>query len=230
MGGIDHPPFNEKMPIREVVKKTLAVWQSTAFSLITGMPLPFRMRDIVKVDSWYEKPYYGVISHDWKLPEKREWIKLWMPLELYLASCDEFDYTDGTGDCILNYSLCPDEELPADEQVLKLIGAVRQGKLDALQYLTEHYGEEDFAKESVNVGPGHAVYHSHLPSREDVRETMRIWKETLEDRYKGDGFIYVAGYREKERYWPGQIEGSDCAGERTVFGHGQRKGGGKSIR
>lgn len=80
-------------------------------------------------------------------------------------------------------------------------------KLDALQYLTEHYEEEDFAKESVNVGLGHAVYHSHLPSREDVRETMRIWKETLEDRYKGDGFVYAAGYEEKERYWPGQIEG-----------------------
>lgn len=106
------------------------------------VPLPFRMGDIVKVDNWGDEPYYGVISHDWKQPEKREWIKMWMSLEFYLAACDEFDYTDGTGDCILNYSLCPDEELPADVQVLKLIRAVRQGKLD-WYVLLHKYGRKE---------------------------------------------------------------------------------------
>lgn len=98
---------------------------------------------------------------------------------------------------------------PAEWAVIAVnsITATVEEKMDALQYLTEHYAEEDFARESVNVGPGHVVYHNHLPSREDVRETMRIWKETLEDRYKGDGFVYAAGYEEKGRYWPGQIEG-----------------------
>lgn len=67
---------------------------------------------------------------------------MWMSLELYLASRDEFDYTDGTEDCILNYSLCPDEELPADVQVLKLIRAVRQGKLD-WYVLLHKYGRKE---------------------------------------------------------------------------------------
>lgn len=90
--------------------------------------------------------------------------------------------------------------------VANSITATVEEKLDALQYLTEHYGEEDFAKESVNVGSGHAVYHEHLPFGDDVRETMRIWKETLEDRYHEDGFIYAAKYEEKGRYCAGQIE------------------------
>lgn len=106
------------------------------------VPLPFQMGDIVKVDNWGEEPYYGVISRDWKLPEKRERIEMWISLDLYLADRNEFDYTDGTGDCILNYSLCPDEELPEDEQVLKLIRAVRQGKLD--WYILLHkYGRKE---------------------------------------------------------------------------------------
>lgn len=114
--------------------------QSLVYNIF--VPLPFRVGDIVKVDNWGEDPYYGVIFRDWNPPEYREGIRMWMSLDLYHAGRDEFDYTDGTGDCILNYSLCPDEELPADVQVLKLIRAVRQGKLD-WYVLLHKYGRKE---------------------------------------------------------------------------------------
>ena len=86
------------------------------------------------------------------------------------------------------------------------ITAAMEEKLDALQYLVDHYGEEDFSKESVNVGPGHSVYHSHLPSREDVRKSIRGWKKALADRDDGVSFVYAARYGEKGRYWPCGVE------------------------
>lgn len=94
------------------------------------VPLPFKKGDIVKVDSLFCKPYYGVISCDWKKPEKNQGIKMWISLETYDEVREDFDFTDGDGDCVLNYSYCPDEELPEDEQVLKLISAVRKGDMD----------------------------------------------------------------------------------------------------
>lgn len=106
------------------------------------VPLPFQKGDIVKVKYWGDEPYYGVISCDWKLPEKREWINMWISLDLYDSDSNEFDYTDGTGDCVLQYTLCPDEELPKEERVLKLIRAVHQGKLDWYTLLHK-YGRKE---------------------------------------------------------------------------------------
>lgn len=74
-------------------------------------------------------------------------------------------------------------------------------KLEALQYLLENYTEQDFAEESVNVGPGHSVYQSYLPCKENVRETVWIWEETLADRYDSTGSVFAAGYGEKEKSW-----------------------------
>lgn len=106
------------------------------------VPLPFQKGDIVKVKYWGAEPFYGVISCDWKLPEKREWINMWISLDCYDSDSDEFDYTDGTGDCVLQYTLCPDEELPEKEQVLKLIRAVRKGKLDFYTLLHKYSRKE----------------------------------------------------------------------------------------
>lgn len=74
-------------------------------------------------------------------------------------------------------------------------------KIEALRYLAGHYGEADFAKQSANVGPNRPVYHRNLPSRENVRETIRIWEETLEERYHSEGVVFAAKYGHKERYW-----------------------------
>lgn len=87
--------------------------------------------------------------------------------------------------------------------VARSIITTMEEKLDALRYLTEHYEETDFVKESVNVGPDRPVYHSYLPSGEKVRETIRIWKETLADRYDSEGMVYAAAYEYKEKYWSG---------------------------
>lgn len=86
--------------------------------------------DIVKVESLCSPTYYGVISCDWKRPEKTENILMWISLEMYDREKEDFDYTDGSGDCVLGYSFCPYEELPEKERMLKLISDVRKGEMD----------------------------------------------------------------------------------------------------
>lgn len=96
------------------------------------VPLPFKKGDIVKVDFPQTEVHYGVFSCDWKRPEKPENIYMWVSLEMYIEEEKDFDYTDGDPywDDVLGFSFCTDEELPKDEQVLKLIRAVRKGKMD----------------------------------------------------------------------------------------------------
>lgn len=94
------------------------------------IPLPFRKGDIVKVESLYSPTYYGVVSCDWERPEDPDRIIMWISLEVYIKERNVFDYTDGTGDCVLGYSFCSYEELPEDERMLKLISDVRKGEMD----------------------------------------------------------------------------------------------------
>jgi len=96
------------------------------------VPLPFREGDIVKVDFPQTEVHYGVFSSNWKKPKDPSRIHMWESLEMYLKQRNDFDYTDGDPywDHVLGFSFCPDEELPEDEQVLKLIRAVRKGEMD----------------------------------------------------------------------------------------------------
>lgn len=94
------------------------------------VPLPFKKGDIVKVESLCGPTDYGVISCDWEKPEDPERIIMWISLEMYIKKRNDFDYTDGDGDCVLGYSFCPYEELPEDEKMLKVISDVRKGELD----------------------------------------------------------------------------------------------------
>lgn len=98
------------------------------------VPLPFRKGDIIKVESLRYKPYYGVMPWDWKAPAKDRNVCMWLPLEFYVQgtkwTTGDFDFSDGGEHDILRASVCPDEELPEEEQVLKLIRAVRRGEMD----------------------------------------------------------------------------------------------------
>ena len=96
------------------------------------VPLPFKKGDIVKVDFPWEEIHYGVFSCDWKRPERPEHINMWVSLDIYSEEDKDFDYTDDIPyyDWVLGFSYCTDEELPKDEQVLKLIRAVRKGEMD----------------------------------------------------------------------------------------------------
>ena len=57
---------------------------------------------------------------------------MWVSLDIYSEEDKDFDYTDDIPyyDWVLGFSYCTDEELPKDEQVLKLIRAVRKRKMD----------------------------------------------------------------------------------------------------
>lgn len=106
------------------------------------VPLPFQKGDIVKVEHFFKEPYYGVVSCDWKRPEKGKRINMWISLDVYDSVTEDFAYTDGEGDGILGYTLCAEEELPKDQQVLKLIKDVRKGKLD-FYMLLHKYGRKE---------------------------------------------------------------------------------------
>lgn len=96
------------------------------------VPLPFEKGDIVRVDFPQTEVHYGVFSSDWKKPDDPGRIHMWAPLEMYIEARNDFDYTDNCPyyDWVLGFSRCPDEELPEDEYVLKLIRAVRKGDMD----------------------------------------------------------------------------------------------------
>lgn len=99
------------------------------------VPLPFKKGDIVKVDSLCCRPLYGVVPCDWKKPAKGKIVNMWMPLAIYNEPEMDFDYVDGGDHDILRYTYCTEEELPEDQQVLKLIRDVRKGDLDFYQLL-----------------------------------------------------------------------------------------------
>lgn len=104
------------------------------------VPLPFKKGDIVKVEHFFGEPDYGGISCEWKRPEERARITMWISLDVYDSVTEDFDYTDG-GSCNVLYSyICPDEELPQEKQILKLIRAVRRGDLD-FQVLLHKFGK-----------------------------------------------------------------------------------------
>ena len=90
--------------------------------------VPFKKGDIVKVESPFAESYYGVFSHEWGGPENLDIMEMGISLDIYIEKDRDFDYTDTT--YILNVSKCPDKELPEKEYVLKLIRAVRKGKVD----------------------------------------------------------------------------------------------------
>ena len=90
------------------------------------VPLPFKKGDIVKVESLTRPTYYGVVSHDWERSEDTDCIIMWISLDIYNRKSKDLDHTDGTGDCVLSYSFCSYEELPEDEEMLKLISDVRR--------------------------------------------------------------------------------------------------------
>lgn len=151
-GGRDYYQFNMDMRMVDIIadKGRGLCEDGSLVSLLdisvykVYVPLPFKKGDIVKVEYPYRLPYYGVISRDWEKPEAKGHISMWVSLDTYDEGRDTFDFTDGTGDCILNYTFCPEEELPEGQKVLVLVSDVRKGRLDYYQ-LVHKYGRKEVA-------------------------------------------------------------------------------------
>ena len=71
---------------------------------------------------------YGVFSHEWKPPINRMFTSLEVSLDVYDERQKTFDYTDDTW--ILNLTYCKEDELPKEQDALRLIRDVRKGKMD----------------------------------------------------------------------------------------------------
>ena len=70
-------------------------------------------------------------------------------------------------------------------------------KIEALQYLLDHFDEEAFMEESRNIEPQMPPDHIVLPSKEMTARTVQLWQEILTDRYNSEGFLYAVKYTEK---------------------------------
>ena len=110
--------------------------------LVNGMdayrcyiPVPFKAGDIVKCVSPYHETYYGVFPYDWKEPENRYGITMYVSLDTYYAKEKLFEITDETP--VLELSKCRDDELPEEQRTLKVISAVRKGNLDFYTVLNQ---------------------------------------------------------------------------------------------
>jgi len=76
------------------------------------VPLPFKKGDIIKIESLRYKPFYGMMSCDWKAPAKDEKVHMQLPLELYhQRTAGDFDFTDDRKYDVLRASVCSGEEL-----------------------------------------------------------------------------------------------------------------------
>lgn len=109
------------------------------------IPLPFKNGDIVKVADPFRDTYYGVFVGEWKRPDKHDQLSMTIGIDVYIAENgkDRFDCTDDTEILCLEY--CKDEELPRNQNVLKLLRDVRKGKKDLLSLLYNFGKLQEFA-------------------------------------------------------------------------------------
>lgn len=101
------------------------------------LPLPFQKGDIVKAESPFYETYYGVIPYgsDEKSEELRKKNKtLYRSLDVYDKSSGCFYFTDDSN--VLQLSLCNEEELPKEQEILKQVGEVRKGNMDFISFLS----------------------------------------------------------------------------------------------
>ena len=106
------------------------------------IPAPFKVGDIVKVESPFYKTAYGVFPYEWKRPERKDWYSFEMSLDMYDNTSKTFWSTDDTN--ILEIEYCSDEELPEDEKILKGISEIRKGKMDFFVMLEQYKDLERF--------------------------------------------------------------------------------------
>ena len=67
---------------------------------------------------------------------------------------------------------------PAEWAVLVRASIKRtvEEKIEALQYLLDHYQENEFGEENVNIDPPtYPPYKTDIPFREIVKRTVDIW-------------------------------------------------------
>lgn len=91
---------------------------------------------------------------------------------------------------------------PAEWAVLIGMSCSRtmEEKLEALQYLLEHFDDAAFMEGSRNIEPRTSSDDINMPSREIAVKTVQLWQDVLGDRYRNEGFLYAAAYLEKAEY------------------------------
>ena len=86
---------------------------------------------------------------------------------------------------------------PAEQAILIANSCMTtiEEKMDALQYLLDHYSEEEFIA-------GNYIDNDHLSKETSIKNaivrTLKDWEGALEARYDNAGYVYAACFRDKE--------------------------------
>ena len=130
--------FDNDMRLTEIYPYTLRLYEDDEYQVLVDdyeafVPLPFKAGDILKADTRRDGLLYGVMPYGWEKPDNPYRRRMMCELETWDNGCKRFDYIEDID--ILGLSYCTEEELPENEQKLKLIRDVRQGKIDFYRLL-----------------------------------------------------------------------------------------------
>lgn len=86
---------------------------------------------------------------------------------------------------------------PAQQAVLVMLSGKKtvDEKIEMLEYLIDIYSETEFDDGSVVCD---YVYDTDISFYENIKYTMKIWKDMLCDRTEDNGYLYAANLMEKE--------------------------------
>jgi uncharacterized protein YutE (UPF0331/DUF86 family) len=86
--------------------------------------------------------------------------------------------------------------LPAEQAVLIAVSKTKtvEEKLEVLQYLADQYSDNEFGTEKVYE---YWCTDKRESFRDTVMETIRIWRDILQDRYDSEGYVYAMTLGEK---------------------------------
>lgn len=86
---------------------------------------------------------------------------------------------------------------PAQQAVLVMRSGKKtvDEKIEMLEYLIDIYAETEFDDGSVVCD---YVYDTDISFCENIKYTMKIWKDMLCDRTEDNGYLYAANLMEKE--------------------------------
>lgn len=86
---------------------------------------------------------------------------------------------------------------PAQQAVLVMRSGKKtvDEKIEMLEYLIDIYSETEFEDGSVGCD---YVYDTDISFYENIKYTMKIWKDMLCDRTEDNGYLYAANLMEKE--------------------------------
>lgn len=106
------------------------------FSYAFHLELPFHVGDIVKVESFREPPFCGVLYYEWDKPKDMKYCTMNIWLDCYDAKSKKYGFVDDAD--ILSLTFAKEDEVPKEEWYkLKMLSKARKGEMDFYKLLLD---------------------------------------------------------------------------------------------